>query len=604
LVSFGAAMLVRHWFVAMASFAVVSALIAVFALPAGASPRSRNSRIEPAPRVGPTGCNSYYEFCDPGQLAAGVYTTKYFLPGMKVNVPGSGWTSVQDSTTEFKLSPPGYPDPNTAPVIRFWIDPRVTTACSAILLPYKLSTPSRGVSWFTTNANFFVSGSGQATIAGHTPALTVDYDASPNEPECDPACGGPCIGYFAFFGGPQPDSTDSFPGHTPGIKDGFGTGHDEPVRLYFAHIGSPSHSHLLVVGVDDQEGGADMAALRADAATMVANLRLPSRLPPTGERCTGCFNASDLGPAIKNGEIALSAPLHGVSQVFTVRPNGTRLRQATHGPFTKGQYGLTWSNDGRSLLYLVNGNGTNRPDEMFQSAADGSGATLISPPCTGTCLGDGYPEYSPDGSRIAFERAFVPIINNSASVAGIFTMNADGSDLTQLTQTSTPTSSEDHQPQWSPDGKEIAFVRFNTTAWPRKESAIEVMNANGSDVHRLTPWSMRATDPRWSPNGTRILFNTYWEPVRFKSANLFTIHPDGTHRLQLTHYRGGTFQAFADSWSPDGREVLFQRSSFSGCCSETGGFYILNLHSRQARRLMSVPIHDHDARAAWGRSPR
>jgi Tol biopolymer transport system component len=255
------------------------------------------------------------------------------------------------------------------------------------------------------------------------------------------------------------------------------------------------------------------------------------------------------------------------------------------------------------LLYLVNGNGTSRPDEIFQSAADGRGATLISPPCTGTCLGDGYPEYSPDGSRIAFERAFGPIVNSTAAGgSGIFTMNADGSGLTQLTPTTS--SSDDHQPQWSPDGKEIAFVRLNESAWPQNESAVYVMNADGSDPRRLTPWSMRATDPRWSPNGERILFNTYWEPMRFKSANLFTIHPDGTHRVQLTHYRGGTVQAFADSWSTDGKDVLFQRSRFSGCCSETGGFYILNLHSRQVRQLESVRIHDHDARAAWGRSPK
>jgi Tol biopolymer transport system component len=311
---------------------------------------------------------------------------------------------------------------------------------------------------------------------------------------------------------------------------------------------------------------------------------------------------SEAAPSIRNGEIAFSAPVAGISQVFTVRPDGTRLRQVTHEAFDTGQYGLTWSPDGRSLLYLVNGNGKGRKDELVKSAADGSGATVISPACTGTCLGDGYPAYSPDGTKIALERAFGPIINNTASGgAAIFTMSASGSNLTQLTQTTT--SSDDHQPQWSPSGKEIAFVRLNETAKPQNESAIEVMNSDGSNLRRLTPWSMRATDPRWSPNGKRILFNTYWEQVPGRSANLFTIHPDGTDRVQLTHYTGGTLQAFADGWSPDSKQIIFQRMTEVSCCTEAGSFDILNLRSKQIQRLTSVRIHDNDARAAWGRSP-
>jgi Tol biopolymer transport system component len=296
------------------------------------------------------------------------------------------------------------------------------------------------------------------------------------------------------------------------------------------------------------------------------------------------------------GMIAFSAPVHGISQVFTIRPEGTGLRQVTHEPFNTGQYGLTWSPDGNSLLYTVNGTGTSRPDEIVKSAANGSGATVTSPPCSGTCLGDDFPDYSPDGKKIAFERAFGPIVNNNATGGVfIFTMNLDGRGLRKLTQG----GSEAHQAQWSPNGKEIAFQRWNITAKPRNESAIEVMNADGSNVRRLTPWRMRATDPRWSPNGKRILFNTNGEPVQFKSANLFTIRPDGTGLVQLTHYKGGPLQAWADGWSPDGTQILFERLNTIG--PEVGGYYVLNLHTRHIRRLTAVRIHDNDPRAAWGK---
>ncbi len=228
-------------------------------------------------------CDGATEYCDPGQLDAGVYTTRYFLPGMRVTVPGSGWVSHQDSTTEFKLSPPGS-DPANPAVIRFWIDPRVSTPCTDKVLPLKLNTPASAVRWLRTNKNFAISSTGRATIAGHFAALTVDYEVSPTAPKCDPKCPAPsCIDYFAFMGGPQPDATDLAPTHTRGIKDGFGTGAGDPVRLYFAQIGVPGRLHLFVVGVETPNGR-DQTGLRADAAAMLARLHLPTELPRTGQR--------------------------------------------------------------------------------------------------------------------------------------------------------------------------------------------------------------------------------------------------------------------------------------------------------------------------------
>jgi TolB protein len=299
---------------------------------------------------------------------------------------------------------------------------------------------------------------------------------------------------------------------------------------------------------------------------------------------------SEAAPSARNGEIAFSASVHGISQVFTVKPDGTRLREITHSRWTVGQNGLSWSPTGRGLLYTASY--PSGRDAMIKSRADGDSASYISPSCTGDCLGDDNPVYSPDGKKIAFERAFGPIVNGIASVVAIFTINADGSHLTQLTQKSTPTSTEDHQPQWSPDGRKIAFYRLNTTATPRNKGAIEVMNADGSSLHRLTPYRIDAADPHWSPNGKHILFNTYANPIPGRSANLFTMRANGAHRLPLTHYTGGTLQAFADDWSPDGTQILYRRLKFSGTDTQIGGFYILTLRNGHTRRLTPLSIRD------------
>jgi Tol biopolymer transport system component len=276
------------------------------------------------------------------------------------------------------------------------------------------------------------------------------------------------------------------------------------------------------------------------------------------------------------------------------------LRQITHGASSAGDNGLSWSPDGRGLLYSVSS--PNGIDTIVKSGADGSGAALVGASCTGTCLGDDDPVYSPDGTKIAFTRAIGPVVNGNASDVGIYTMNADGSQLTQLTQDQQPTSSEDHSPQWSPDGKKIAFVRINTTAQPNNGSTIMVMNADGSNLQSITPLRIGAAAPHWSPDGKQLLFRNYYNAVQGESANLFTMHPDGTHRVQLTHYSGGTLQAIPDAWSPDGKQILFRRLKYSGTDTQVGGFYILNLRSKQMRRLTPVRIR-YDTEAAWGRKP-
>jgi Tol biopolymer transport system component len=292
-----------------------------------------------------------------------------------------------------------------------------------------------------------------------------------------------------------------------------------------------------------------------------------------------------------DGEIAFSARVHGISQVFTVRPDGTHLRQVTHGTAPAGQYGLAWSPNGRGLLYVVTQHGK---DRLRATRADGTNGTTLNTSCNGTCLGDDDPDYSPNGKRVVFERAFGPVVKGNAAGVALFTTNADGSDLKHLTRTS---KSEDSQARWSPDGKKIAFVHFDNTM---HEQTIEVMNADGKDVRRLTPLYLNAGDPYWSPDGKLILYSSYAESVPYQSANLFTMHPDGTHRTALTHYTGGTLQALAEDWSPDGTQIVFRRLRFSGTDTQVGGYSILDVRTKHIRRLTNVTLHD-DAQAAWGR---
>ena len=297
--------------------------------------------------------------------------------------------------------------------------------------------------------------------------------------------------------------------------------------------------------------------------------------------------------AVANGRIAFVATEAGTAQVFTINPDGTGQTQVTHRPDGAGDQGLTWAPDGSSLLVVLSAN----RDIMYTMRPDGSGLRRISPRCSGRCLGDDNPAFTRSGTRIAFERAFGPVTNDNAAADGIFTMDADGTRVVQLTQKTRPTSTEDHAATWSPDGRRLAFQRLNTIASPVGRSAIYVMSASGTQLHRITPTSLDASNPRWSRDGTRILFNDAAEPADGKDANIYTVRPDGTGLAKLTNYSGGSAQAFVDDWSPDGSKIVFHFQD-----SGVDDLYIMDADGSNSHPLTHLGPSASPRHAAWGTS--
>jgi TolB protein len=114
----------------------------------------------------------------------------------------------------------------------------------------------------------------------------------------------------------------------------------------------------------------------------------------------------------------------------------------------------------------------------------------------------------------------------------VWTINADGTDLTRLTHSPGP----DFDPSWSPDGTQIAFRSERSG-----ESEIWVMNPDGTGQRRLAD----GLSPAWSPDGSLIAFSG--------RAGLSLIGSDGTGLRVLPHTGGGEYP----SWSPDGLRIAF-----------------------------------------------
>lgn len=153
---------------------------------------------------------------------------------------------------------------------------------------------------------------------------------------------------------------------------------------------------------------------------------------------------------------------------------------------------------------------------------------------------DSAPQFSPDGKRIAFQ-------SWRSGSQEIWICAADGSDPVQLTSFGGALTGSPH---WSPDGRQIAF-----DSRPDGRAHIFLSSPDGGIPHALTSGNYNDIVPSWSPDGKTIYFGSN----RSGSYQIWKIAATGGAPRQLT--RNGGMIALA---SPDGQWVYYSRSQASG----------------------------------------
>jgi Tol biopolymer transport system component len=280
----------------------------------------------------------------------------------------------------------------------------------------------------------------------------------------------------------------------------------------------------------------------------------------------------------KNGLIVYAVELQPEHfQLFTIRPDGSGRKQITHG--ASGAANPDWSSDGQRIVF---GRETTNSAGIATMSASGTGVRTLTPKGF-----QGQPSFSPDGKQIVYERDI------SEGNNGVWIMRADGSRNRRVSRS--PFGCCDTDPNFSPDGRLITFVRIKRD---HELQALFAVRPDGSGLRQLTPYSWEvAIKHDWSPDGKLIVLTTNADFVHpGQSANLVTIHPDGTAMARLTRFKGGTMNAFAGSFSPDGKQIVFRLES-----GATYGIAVVDRDGRHLRRLTTGK--DKPRFIDWGTHP-
>ncbi|MEO7453382.1 MAG: hypothetical protein ABIV13_01310 [Fimbriimonadales bacterium] len=175
---------------------------------------------------------------------------------------------------------------------------------------------------------------------------------------------------------------------------------------------------------------------------------------------------------------------------------------------------------------------------------------------------------SPDGKRILF------MSTRDHADGEIYVMDADGSNVFRLT------TNEDYEelPSWSRDGKQIAFCR-QIKAGEASNADIYVMGADGTGARRLTHLDSFDSCPVWSLDGKRLAFH-YSDS---EGAGIMSMSSDGQSLKVVSQPSGDWYPCW----------MLGDRVLFISGSGQQYNVYVMNSDGSGRRRLTEHPGRDH-----------
>jgi Tol biopolymer transport system component len=326
---------------------------------------------------------------------------------------------------------------------------------------------------------------------------------------------------------------------------------------------------------------------------LIADPRPPLRVPviavAAAAAVVGAAPAAEATFPGEPGPIAFSRqvdPKKELDQIFSVDPGGGPAQRLT--AFAGGAKTPDFSPDGSRIAFY-----RPRPNDVFTMGADGSAPVRVTRGCGAPrCLGNQDPAWAP-GGELFFTRALGPVTADFAAEVDVMRVGADGSALAVVRRFIKRRDGLEpaHDPQVSPDGSRIAVTLMDNKGKGKLDTAIYVLNADGRGLRRVTPMRLNAGNPDWSPDGERIVFNSSFEGQA--AVEIYTVRPDGTglRRVRREPRRSYSFEPV---WSPDGTHIAMVHGTFD----TVPKIWTMRSNGKDLRQITRGPRLD--LRPDWG----
>ena len=262
-----------------------------------------------------------------------------------------------------------------------------------------------------------------------------------------------------------------------------------------------------------------------------------------------------LGGSGAPGSVTFFSARDGNNEIYVMDPDGEGPVRITDNPASDVDPAI--STNGWDIVFTSNRTGNN---DIYITDTGGGGVAVN---LTNNTANEGWARWSPDGHHIVFH-------SNRSGNFELYAMNRDGSGVIRLTNY----AGIDQFPEWSPNGKEVAF---------RRDTDIYVLDLATGETRRLTNAPPLNQMPSWSPNGKQLAFMS----SRAGYPSVFVMNADGSDQRNLTPKDAGDADSDwisrAPAWSTNGRQIYFMTSRPStGLDTEV---FVMNLNGTGATRL-------------------